>query len=150
MTLSSLSAHPEPPRLPPPPGPGDQASLPTFAVRGADWQPDVGGDDHGEGWRAVPDGEAAVGRRPLALGQGHQNLWVDWASWHQSQDIAAASHGTAAGRVSPEERVLLYCQKPHLKELGQGIPVARRTTHAKPLSGHRENHTPCFKNVSLL
>lgn len=49
------------------------------------------------------------GRREAvrALPGAHQNLWVDWASWHQSQDIAAAPHGTGCeAALSPEERVL--------------------------------------------
>lgn len=108
MTLSSLSAHPEPPRLPPPPRPGDQASLPTLQCVVLTGSPML------EAMTTVK-AEASSMVKPLwgrreavrALPGAHQNLWVDWASWHQSQDIAAAPHGTRCeAALSPEERVL--------------------------------------------
>lgn len=78
-------------------------------MRGADWQPDVGGDDHGEG-RGQLDGEAAVGGRQEAVRAppgAPQDLLVDWAAQHQNPDIAAASHGTRyQAALSPKARVL--------------------------------------------
>lgn len=107
MTLPSLSARPEPPQLPPTTSPWRPGQPTYLAVRGADWQPDVGGDDYGEG-RGQLDGEAAVGGRREAVRAppgAPQELPVDWAARHQNPDIAAASQGTRCeAALSPRAR----------------------------------------------
>ena len=111
MTLPSLSAHPEPPRLPPTTSPWSPGQPSYLAVCGADWQPDVGGDDHGEG-RGQFDGEATIGEMGGRQGTARGSPEPPGGLVRTAPEPGHRSSITQLslrGRAQPKERVLSPC-----------------------------------------